>query len=412
MVKPQPDRSDDLWSFATRVLIAVAIAAAVYLLWLMRFSFLTAFAAVLFCVLLLALSEQLRRVLPVTNGWALFITVGLLVGVIAGMASLVGTQVQSQFGELWRMLPEASQSLEQRLGIELPTGSDAAATEATEARAGGDSEGLDADARRSAPGAPAVEQILDAAQGGAAGGSTAGTAGGTTDGAARQGDVQSAVLTRLANWLTSYGLTIVDALLGILLVVVAGVYLAVDPAKYHRGTVKLFPPRHHQLVGETMSEIGRSLRLWLVAKLIAMSIIGTLAGVGTWLLGLPSPLALGIFAGMTEFVPIIGPIIGAVPALLLAATQGLDTVLWTLLLFLGIQQVESNVIAPLVEERMVTIPPALLVLGVGVFGGLFGLLGLVLSGPLLVVAYVAVKKLWVREALNESTTMPSDVARD
>jgi predicted PurR-regulated permease PerM len=86
-------------------------------------------------------------------------------------------------------------------------------------------------------------------------------------------------------------------------------------------------------------------------------------------------------------------------------------VLWTLLLFLGIQQLESNVIAPLVEERMVTIPPALLVLGVGVFSGLFGLLGLVLSGPLLVVAYVAVKKLWVREALNESTPMPSDAAR-
>jgi predicted PurR-regulated permease PerM len=160
-----------------------------------------------------------------------------------------------------------------------------------------------------------------------------------------------------------------------------------------------------------MSQIGQTLRLWLLAKLIAMVIIGALAGFGTWALGLPAPLALGIFAGMTEFVPIIGPIIGAVPALLLAATEGLSTVLWTLLLFLGIQQLESNLIAPIVEERMVTIPPALLVLGVGVFGGLFGLLGLVLSGPLLVVAFVIVKKLWVREALHESTPMPTDVAR-
>jgi predicted PurR-regulated permease PerM len=390
MANPQPNGSEHLWAFATRVLVAVAIASAVYLLWLMRFSVLTAFAAVLFSVLLLALSEQLRRVLPIAHGWALFITVSLIVGVIAAMALLVGTRVQSQFGELWRMLPEASQALEQRLGIELPT-----EAVAGQAAAGGPAEGPDADAQRSAPGAPAVEQILEAGQTSASEGA----------------DVQSAVLSRLANWLTSYGLTIVDAILGVVLVVVAGVYLAVDPAKYHRGTVKLFPPSEHRVASETMSDIGQALRLWLVAKLISMSIIGALAGVGTWLLGLPSPLALGIFAGLTEFVPIVGPIIGAVPALLLAATESLSTVLWTLLLFLGIQQLESNIIAPLVEQRMVTIPPALLVLGVGVFGGLFGLLGLVLSGPLLVVVFVAVKKLWVREALNESTPMPTDVAR-
>jgi predicted PurR-regulated permease PerM len=203
-------------------------------------------------------------------------------------------------------------------------------------------------------------------------------------------------------------LTIVDAILGIVLVVVAGVYLALDPQLYRRGTVKLFPPEQHQLAGDTMLEIGESLRLWLFGKLISMVLIGMLVGIGTWLIGLPTPLALGIFAGLTEFVPIIGPIVGAIPALLLAATESPTTVLWTLLLFLGIQQIESNLIAPNVEGRMVTIPPALFVLGVGFFGGLFGLLGLVLSGPLLVVAFVAVKKLWVREALHESTPLPSE----
>ena len=380
MASPQPSRSEHpLWSFATRVVIAVAIATAAYFLWRARFALLTGFAAVLLAVLLLALTDLLRRFVPIRHGWALLITVSLIVALIAGMVGLVGSQVQSQFGELWRTLTEASQSVEHRLGVELPS---------QPATAGDASE-------RSAPGAAVVEHMLGVDE----------------TSAAQSGGVRSALLSRLTSWLTSYGLTIVDAILGIILVVVAGVYLAVDPAYYHRGAVKLFPPPQHQLVSETMSEMGQTMRRWLLGKLIAMVIIGALAGLGTWMLGLPAPLALGIFAGMAEFVPIVGPIVGAVPALLLAATGGLSTVLWTLLLFLGIQQVESNLVAPLVQERMVAIPPALLVLGVGLFGGLFGLLGLVLSGPLLVVAFVAVKKLWMREALHESTPLPTDAAQ-
>ncbi len=110
-------------------------------------------------------------------------------------------------------------------------------------------------------------------------------------------------------------------------------------------------------------------------------------------------------------MPILGPIVGAVPALLLSATDSASMILWTLLLFLGIQQIESNVVAPIVQERLISIPPALLVLGVGVFGGLFGLLGLVLAAPLLVVSFVAVKMLWMREALHETTDLPTDVAQ-
>lgn len=380
MASPQADRREHpLWAFATRVVIVVAIAAFAYFIWQMRFSLLTAFAAVLLAVLLLALAGLLRRLVPIGHGWALGITVTLIVALVAGLALLVGTQVQAQFGELWRALPEATQALEQRLGIELADG--------TPAQPPGGA------TQRSTPGAAAVEQLL-----GAGDAATSPAVGG----------LHGAVLSRLTGWLTSYGLTIVDAILGFVLVVVAGVYLAVDPAHYHRGTVKLFPPAQHGLIDETMSDIGRTLRRWLLGKLISMSIIGTLAGLGSWLIGLPSPLALGIFAGVTEFIPIIGPIIGAVPALLLAATEGVSMVLWTLLLFFGIQQVESNLVAPLVQERMVDVPPALLVLGVGVFGALFGLLGLVLSGPLLVVAFVLVKKLWMRHALHESTPLPTD----
>jgi predicted PurR-regulated permease PerM len=341
----------------------VTIAAAAWLLWQMRFALLTVFAAVLLGILLLALADLLRRLVPVSRGWALGTAVAAILALVLGFGWMVGSQVQRQFGELWRALPEAAMMIEQRWGIEVTDGIEPSVGPATTAPTNVDARG-----------------------------------------------VRSAVLSRLTGWLTAYGLSIFDALVGVVLVIVAAVYLAADPGLYRRGAVKLFAPPQHRLVDETLIEIGQTLRLWLLGKVISMILIGALSGIGTWLLGLPTPLALGIFAGLAEFVPIVGPIVGAIPALLLAATDDLSTVLWTLLLYLGIQQVESNIIAPNVEGRMVRIPPALFVLGVGFFGGIFGMLGLALSGPLLAASYVTVKKLWIREALDEDTRLPTDKA--
>lgn len=107
-------------------------------------------------------------------------------------------------------------------------------------------------------------------------------------------------------------------------------------------------------------------------------------------------------------MPTIGSIAGAVPALLLALTQGTEGFLWTLALVVAVQQLESNVIAPVVQRRMVQIPPALLLFSVVAFGMVFGTLGVVLAAPLTVVAYVAVKKLYVRETLGEPTEVPGE----
>lgn len=213
-------------------------------------------------------------------------------------------------------------------------------------------------------------------------------------------------MRRIASW----GMTLVDAATGLILIVIGGVFLAADPGLYRRGAVMLLPKRHHARIDDALLTCGGALRLWLVAELIAMAIVGVLAGLGTWAIGLPAPLALGLFAGLTEFVPVVGPILGAVPALLLALTQGSSAVLWTLLLFLAIQQLESNVITPLLQRRMVTIPPALLLFVVLALWLLFGALGVIFGAPLTVVGYVLVKKLYVRQTLGESTEVPGEPA--
>ena len=193
----------------------------------------------------------------------------------------------------------------------------------------------------------------------------------------------------------------------ILPLIVAGIYIAISPGVYRDGLVMLFPrrgrrdSRHHRCCWGGAS-------LWLRAQLLAMIIVGILIAMGLALVGVPSPLALGLIAGVAEFVPIVGPVIGAIPALLLASTQDWHTIVWTLAVFVVVQQIESNLIMPLVAGRAVAVPPAVGLFAVVAIGVLFGPLGLLLGYPLAIVIDVAVRKLYVREALGEDVVVTGE----
>lgn len=200
----------------------------------------------------------------------------------------------------------------------------------------------------------------------------------------------------------SWGTTAVAIVAGLLLVIVGGVYMAIDPEVYRNGLIKLFPPAWHHQIRLTLDDAGAALRLWLAAQVLAMMMVGLLIGIGTLLIGIPSPLALGVIYGLTEFVPVVGPIVGAVPVLLVAVGQSWQTALWALVLVVFVQQVESNVILPLVSGRAVQLPPAVGLFAVVALGVVFGPLGLVLGYPLAVVCDVAIRRLYVRQTLGEA----------
>jgi len=199
----------------------------------------------------------------------------------------------------------------------------------------------------------------------------------------------------------SWGTTIFGALFSLVVMIVAGVYIAISPLVYVRGFVRLFPSGTREQISATLNDAGHALRRWLGAQLIAMIIVGTLIGLGLAVVGVPSALTLGLIAGVAEFVPIIGPVIGAIPALLLASTESFDTVLWTLAVFVVVQQLESNLIMPIVAGRAVELPPAVGLFAVVALGILFGPLGLVLGYPLAIVIDVAVKRLYLSGVLKE-----------
>jgi predicted PurR-regulated permease PerM len=354
-------------AFLRRVLIVAAVVVLALLLWAVRGALLLLFGAVVVAVLLLAAARPFRDRLGLPHWAALAAGGGAILAVLALATWLVGGQVRAQITELAQRLPQAAQSLEERFNINLP---DLTAKE-----------GQDAAAKT-------------AAQAASSGG------GGATPGLSELGDAVGRIV--------AFGAVVLDAVSALLLAVIGGVYLAVDPASHRRGIVALLPRSQHRRADDFLQTCGRALDGWLLATLASMAAVGTMVGLGAWALGLPAPIALALFATLTEIVPVIGPIIGAVPALLVALGQGGSTFLWTLLLFAAVQQVEANLLQPMLQKRMADVPPVLLLLSVVAVGTVLGLGGLLLAAPITVVAFVAVQKLYVRQTLGNQAQVPGE----
>jgi predicted PurR-regulated permease PerM len=150
-----------------------------------------------------------------------------------------------------------------------------------------------------------------------------------------------------------------------------------------------------------VEEAAQSLRKWLVGTGLAMIAMGVLIAAGAAMLGLPAPLALGLLAGLAEFVPIVGAILSAIPGLLLAASQSTQTLIYALVFYIAAHQFEGHVLIPLIQRRVVKVPPALTLFSVLAFGLLFGPIGVMLATPLAVVVLVLVRRLYLDEEADD-----------
>ena len=181
-----------------------------------------------------------------------------------------------------------------------------------------------------------------------------------------------------------------------------GLFFAVNPKLYTAGLVRLFPPKHRPRAGVALERVGTTLRAWLLGQLVAMLSAGTLTTLGLLILGTPSALALGFLAGLFEFIPTIGALFAAVPAVLLAFADSPLQALYVAIVFFVVQQIQSNIIMPLVYQRAVSLPPALTLSGILLMGVLFGFLGVLVATPLVAVVIQLVKLLYLEDTLGET----------
>jgi predicted PurR-regulated permease PerM len=326
--------------FVRHVFIVVAIGALIAAVWALSDILLLLFGSILFAVALHAIASPLETHLGIGRPAALALGASLIVVVLGAAGFFLGPELAAQMRGVFSRLPEATNRLTGYLQI-----------------------------------GSMADLIKD--------GTTATALGG------------------LAARIIAWSSTAAGALGSILLVLAGGIYLAIKPGLYRDGFVKLVPPSLQPNVESTLDDAGEALRRWLTGQGIAMLLVGVCSAVGLWLAGVPSAFALGLIAGLAEFVPIIGPIVAAVPAILIASTQDWQTVLLAVAVLVVVQQVESNLIAPMIADRMVSIAPAVGLFAVVAMGVLFGPLGLLLGFPLAIVFDVAVRRLYVRDMLGE-----------
>jgi predicted PurR-regulated permease PerM len=165
-------------------------------------------------------------------------------------------------------------------------------------------------------------------------------------------------------------------------------------------------------VREALDDSGRALSRWLLGSLVSMVVVGLMSIVALWLLGVPAFLALGLIAGLSQFLPLIGPLLSAVPAMLLGLTVSPLTPLWVALSYFGVTTVEANFLTPIIQKHAVSLQPALMLFAVLGGGLLFGLLGALLALPLTVVIAVFVIRFYVNDTLGENETPPGAVKAD
>lgn len=322
------------------LLIALLVAGLVLLAWRLSDVLLLGFGGVLVAVLLRQVARGLARWTGLPTGAALTAVAVGFAALVALFAASVGPQVAAQFEQLWQTLPRALAGFRDFVA-------------------------------RYDWGRDLIE------------------AGGTP---------RPGTLVNLATGLVG---TVFNALSDALLVLVVALFLAADPEPYRRGLLRLVPPAHRPRAREVLDALGDGLWRWILGQSVAMLCIGVITAAGLALLGIPLALALGILAGLLNFIPYLGPILAGAPAVLIAFAQGPREALYTLLLFVLIQSLEGYVLTPMLQRRAVSIPPALGILAIVGLGALFGAYGVLFATPLLLVAIVLVRMLYVEDALGD-----------
>lgn len=347
-------------SYTRRVLIAVALAVLLVglavLLWQIVDVLLLIFAGFLAALFLRTLTDILSHYSRLPARAALPVVVLILLGALALAGWLFAPKLEAQMEQLAKQIPSEIQHLEAQL-------------------------------KQTTWGKALLQKITSS------GGS---------------GLLQGGLISRLTGTVSM----LLDIGADAIFVFLVALFIAGNPKMYRAGLLRLVPAKRRGRAGEVVTEVITTLRWWLLGQLISMATIGILTGLALWLLGMKLAFSLGVLAGFLEFIPYAGPILSAVPAILLALAQGPVEALYITLLYIAIHQFEGDVVIPFVHRRTVSLPPALTVSAILIMEALFGFIGILVATPLVAVALVLVKMLYLHDVLGEEVELPRKMFRD
>ncbi|MEL7418365.1 MAG: AI-2E family transporter, partial [Cyanobacteria bacterium J06555_3] len=212
-------------------------------------------------------------------------------------------------------------------------------------------------------------------------------------------NIQSYMDQFIGNFFDLFSSTL-GVVLNSLLVIVVTIMLLSNPTPYKQIFLLMFPAFYRQRVQTIVKKCESNLGGWAIGILFNMAVIAIMSGIGLLILGVRLPLANSLLAGMLTFIPNLGPVLSVVPPAAMALLDAPWKALAVVILYVVIQQVESNVLTPIVMQKQVSLLPAITLLSQVAFAVFFGLLGLFLALPITVVAQVWLKEVLVKDILD------------
>ena len=190
-------------------------------------------------------------------------------------------------------------------------------------------------------------------------------------------------------------------LTAVLVILFLGVLFAFDPTTYRDSVVVLVRQSYRARTRDVMDEMGSVMRLWFVGQLIRIILMTILVWIALYLIGLPGPFVLGLQAGLSNFIPYLGPIVAALPIALVAMPLGASLLIWAVVIYTIIQSIEGYVIGPLIQRHAVETPPAWTLVAIVLLGALFGIMGIAVAMPLVAIGRVAIMRFYVEDYLGD-----------
>lgn len=427
-------RSQDILRTAALV---IAMYVGIQLLWFVNPLVFTTFLAILFGLAVSAGVDRLQRFrIPRAVG-ATLIVAGFL-GLLVGFGVWMAPTLREQSAQLKERLPQAIDAVERWvnrqqggfLGMVLggsevvPDADTTGAPEGDTPEASGDSPPDTASASDSIPSddagtsdtSGAARDTSDGTQPGSASDSpavdtaaivrvvvdtVAAGGGGSAVPAESLRERLGGQLGNVARYLFPFLSSTIAIVSGIFIIIFLTIFIAADPVVYHRGLMHLFPHPSRARAGEVLSRMATVLRRWLVTQMIGMAVIGVVTTIVLMILDVKAAIALGILAALLEFIPTIGPIISAIPAIGMAFLDSPEKALWVTIAYMVIQFLESNLLIPMLMKEGMDLPPVLTILAQALMAMVFGFLGLLVAVPVLAAAMVPVKMLYVEGVVGD-----------
>lgn len=190
-------------------------------------------------------------------------------------------------------------------------------------------------------------------------------------------------------------------LTGALVILFLGIMFAFDPSSHRESLVMLVKQPYRARTRVVMDEMGKVMRLWLVGQFVRVVLMTVCVWGALYLIGLPGPFLLGLQAGLSNFIPYLGPIVAAIPIALVAMPLGGSVLIWALVIYTIIQSIEGYVIGPLIQHQAVEIPAAWTLVAIVLLGALFGVMGIALAMPLVAIVRIAIIRFYVEDYLGD-----------